>query len=166
MWASTRCSSWWKIGRIPSWLAPPFFWPLRAAAVSAPVSVPKPVQLQLPLQLACEPAVTVRPCAVQLHLAELYLHAIHSFHRNRPVFRKQTQCRAHSSDTSRVEEAWRSAAAGCEYDACRRRAEECLPGTQRVSGETTPGYYEVRAQDRSWSSLFDRRPVACATKHC
>src|SRR5882672_6371943 len=47
--------------------------------------------MQLPPQFASQPAVAIRPRPLQLHLAELYLHAVDGVGGNRPVFRKQTQ---------------------------------------------------------------------------
>src|SRR5437868_13114524 len=54
---------------------------------------PEPIQLQLPPQFASQPAVPIRPRSLQLHLAELHLHAVDGVGGNRPVLRKQTQRR-------------------------------------------------------------------------
>src|SRR5665213_1576448 len=54
---------------------------------------PEPIQLQLPPQFAAQPAVAIRPRPLQLHLAELYLHAVDGVAGNRAVLRKQTQRR-------------------------------------------------------------------------
>src|SRR5208337_262197 len=54
---------------------------------------PEPIQLQLPPQFASQPAVAIRPRSLQLHLAELHLHAVDGVGGNRPVPRKQTQRR-------------------------------------------------------------------------
>src|SRR5271157_499651 len=52
---------------------------------------PELVELQLPPQLASQPAVAERTGAPQLHLAELHLDAVDSIEGNRPIFRKQAQ---------------------------------------------------------------------------
>ncbi len=54
---------------------------------------PEPIQLQLLPQLASQPAVAIRACSLQLHLAELYLHAVDRVRRYQSILSKQTQRR-------------------------------------------------------------------------
>ena len=52
---------------------------------------PEPIQLQLSPQLASQPAVAVRPCAPQLHLAQLHLDRIHDISGSGSIFGEKTQ---------------------------------------------------------------------------
>src|SRR5712692_9605440 len=52
---------------------------------------PEPIQMQLPPQFASQPTVAIGSRSLQLHLAELHLHAVDCVGGNRPVLRKQTQ---------------------------------------------------------------------------